>query len=71
VARILILNVIFCKFVMTGDPHAHDMLTFLCRFHPVGGFSAVIAGFAVAMKELNPEQDNRLFGVLSVRNKVT
>jgi membrane associated rhomboid family serine protease len=38
-------------------------------FHPVGGFAAVIAGFAVAMKELNPEQDNKLFGVLSVRNK--
>jgi membrane associated rhomboid family serine protease len=40
-------------------------------FHPVGGFAAIIAGFAVAMKELNPEQDNKLFGVLSVRNKVT
>jgi hypothetical protein len=37
----------------------------------VGGFSAIIAGFAVAMKELNPEQENKLFGVLSVRNKAS
>jgi hypothetical protein len=44
--------------------HIPRFNTYVC------GFSAVLAGFTVAIKQLIPEQEIRLFFALSVRAKV-